>query len=242
MEAPSDTQIAQPTIAEVLAEFLAEQGECLSAKIFARYRQVIGLLTKSLNSYAYQAHSQSDAELFNRVYHAEGDEYREFCEIFGPEHILPNAREFLGYFMIRKVSAGAEFKRAAGAVTKALARWLAQKGYVAEEAAAEGAAEGARAARDLPQAEALARRLTEYAERHSPSIEDDEGALEDHFTIHRAERERIWLEAMDGKELGPIALPPALARQCKVGWEIAGAVSRVRGRWQLLEVWNAYPH
>ncbi len=50
--------------------------------------------------------------------------------------------------MIRKVSAGAEFKRAAGAVTKALARWLAQKGYVAEEAAAEGAAEGARAARD----------------------------------------------------------------------------------------------
>ncbi len=53
MEAPTDTQIAQPTIAEVLAEFLAEQGECLSDKIFARYRQVIGLLTNSLNSYAY---------------------------------------------------------------------------------------------------------------------------------------------------------------------------------------------
>ncbi|MGC1676710.1 MAG: hypothetical protein WA740_04170, partial [Candidatus Binataceae bacterium] len=80
------------------------------------------------------------------------------------------------------------------------------------------------------------------AEGHIPSIEDDEDALEDHFTIDRVERGRIWLEAMDGKDLGPIALRPALARQCKVGWEIAGVVSRVRGRWQLLEVWNVYPH
>ena len=62
------------------------------------------------------------------------------------------------------------------------------------------------------------------AEGHIPSIEDDEDALEDHFTIDRVERGRIWLEAMDGKDLGPIALRPALARQCKVGWEIAGVV------------------
>jgi hypothetical protein len=56
-----------------------------------------------------------------------------------------------------------------------------------------------------------------------------------------SKRERIWLEAMDGSELDPIALPPDLARQCKVGWETA-AVSQARGRWKLLEVWNVYPN
>ncbi len=130
MEAARDMKIAQPTIDEVLTEFLAEQKERLSAKTLARYQEVIGLLTSSLNNYAYQALSQADADLFNRLYDAQGDEHREFCEIFGPDKILPNLGEFLGYFMVRKVIAGRELKRAAGTVTKALARWLAQKGYV----------------------------------------------------------------------------------------------------------------
>lgn len=137
MEAAGDGRITQLTISEVLTEFLGEQQQRLSENTFARYRQVIGLLTSSLNSYACQGLSKSGAELFNRLYDAQGDEHREFCEIFGPDQIVPNLPEFLGYFMVRKVSAGAEFKRAAGAVTKALARWLAQKGYVAEEAATQ---------------------------------------------------------------------------------------------------------
>ncbi len=82
----------------------------------------------------------------------------------------------------------------------------------------------------------------EYAERQRPIPESDEDALEDHFTIHRVEPGQIWLEAMEGSEIGPIALPPALARQCKVGWEIAGTVGRTRDRWKLLEVWNVYPN
>lgn len=69
--------------------------------------------------------------------------------------------------MIRKVSAGAEFKRAAGTVTKALARWLAQKGYVAEQAAAESAGESARVARDLPAAETMMRRRLRTISRFS---------------------------------------------------------------------------
>ncbi len=242
MGAARDAKIAQLTIGEILTEFLAEQRERLSTKTFARYREVIGLFTSSLNNYACQGLSQGDAELFNRLNDAQGDERREFCEIFGPDQILSNVREFLGYFMIRKVIAGPELKRAAGTMTKALARWLAQKGYVTEEAAANGAAEGARAARNLPTVEALARRLMEYAERNRPSIENDQDALEDHFTIHRVEPGQIWLEAMDGNEIGPIALPPALARQCKVGWEIAGTVGRTRHKWKLLEVWNVYPN
>jgi hypothetical protein len=240
METARDAEIAKPTIAEVLAEFLAEEQKRLSARSFARYRHVIQLFEQSLNSYAYQALLEADAELFNRLYNSEGDAHREFCEIFGPGQILPNVGEFLGYFMIRKVFAAAELKRAAGTVTKALARWLADEGYVSSREAEDGLAQGAQAARDLPRAEALAQRLTEFAQRQMPGI-DEEEAIEDRFVIKRVEGGLIWLEGMDGSEFGPIPLPPALARQCPVGWSISGAVGEVHGRWRLLEVWNVYP-
>jgi len=38
--------------------------------------------------------------------------------------------EFLGYFMPRKVMCGKDLMQAAGTVTKKLAKWLAEKGYV----------------------------------------------------------------------------------------------------------------
>ena len=108
---------AHPTIAEVLAQFLADQRERLAAKTFAQYESVIELLEHSLNGYAYQSLDKSDTKLFERLFNAEGDKHREFCEIFGPEHILPNVGEFLNYFMIRKVIAGKDLLRAAGTVT-----------------------------------------------------------------------------------------------------------------------------
>jgi len=63
---------------------------------------------------------------------------------------VPNLSYFLNFFMIRKgMMAGAELKRAAGTVTKRLSKWLADKGYIQEEDAAQGAEEGADAARTL---------------------------------------------------------------------------------------------
>ena len=41
--------------------------------------------------------------------------------------------EFLGYFMPRKVLCGKETIRAAGTVTKKLAKWLSEKGYVKDD-------------------------------------------------------------------------------------------------------------
>ena len=163
------------------------------------------------------------------------------CEIFGAEQILPNLGEFLGYFMVRKVIAGTDLMRAAGTATKALAKWLGEKSYVGAAEADEGAARGTTAARNLPQARALARRLMEFAERQAAGNDGEEEAEEDQFLITGVESGRIWLERMDGHQLGSLALPPALARQCKVGWSISGVVVQVRGKWKLLEVWNVYP-
>ena len=75
--------------------------------------------------------------------------------MFGPEHILENVGEFLNYFMVSKVMAGADTLRASGTVMKKLAKWLAEHDYVRIDDAALAIEQGADAARDLPAAEKL---------------------------------------------------------------------------------------
>jgi len=230
---------AHPSIAQVLAQFLADQRDRLSAKTFAQYESVIELLEHSLNGYAYQSLGKSDAKLFERLFNAKGDKHREFCEIFGPEHILPNVGEFLNYFMVRKVIAGKDLLRAAGTVTKKLAAWLAERDYAGAADVEDAMEQGATAARDLPKADELAARLHRFAEDQERGDEDDEA--EDYFTLTRVEPGKIWLEAMDGRELGPIEVPKEVSSRCKVGWSISGVVGRIGKRWRIVEAWNVYP-
>jgi hypothetical protein len=230
----------QPTITRVLGQFLADQKARLSERTFAQYASVVQLLTHSLNGYAYQYLSKEESALFDRLYAAKGKDHREFCDIFGPDRIISNFGEFLNYFMVRKVMAGKDLMRAAGTVTKKLARWLAEKGYVGAEAGEAGAAEGAEAARALPKAREFADRLDEYARWQEPGELKD--TVEGHFTIERVEPGRMWLEGYLGEgRFGPIALPEELTGLAAVGWRISGVVGRFRGRWRLNEVWNVYP-
>lgn len=187
------------------------------------------LLRHSLNGYADQSLDKSDSKVFERHYDTKGSEHRESCDIFGPEHILPNVGEFLGYFMVRKVIAGKDLLRAAGTVTKKLAAWLAEKGYARAEEAEDAAERGAEAPQNLPRAEDLASLLHDFAEDQDRGDEEDE--IEDHFTLTRVERGRVWLEGMlDGRELGPIAVPEEISPRCKVGWTISGVVRRLGKR------------
>ena len=228
-------QFADPTIAEVLDRFLVEQRDRLSKRTFRSYEDVIGLLRHSLDRYAHTRLDREEAKLFEELHAAEESAHREFCEIFGPEHILPNLDEFLHYFMPRKVMAGKGLLRAAGTVTKKLAKWLAQNGYAqAEEAeiAMEGAAE---AARDLPAADDLLTllvQITDMYDRH-------EGDLEDSFVITRVDPPEIWLHGfVEGCDVGAIVLPPWITERCRRGWEICGAAGMRDGEWCLVDVWN----
>lgn len=233
-------KIAKPTIAEVLAEFLEDQRKRLAPKTFADYRGIVKLFESCMNGYAYQGLSKAEAKLFDRLFNANGEAHREFCEVFGPEHILPNLGWFLDFYMIRKVIAGKDFLRMAGTVTKRLAVWLAEKGYVEAGAAEEAREQGATAARDLPKAEELASLLRAFAEDQERGDEDDE--VEDHFTITRVERGKIWLEPLlEQGTRGPIHVPEDISRRCKAGWSISGVVGRVRRQWRLVEAWNVYP-
>src|SRR5215211_5416810 len=91
----------KPTIAVALAQFLAEQEERRSPRTVAQYRDVVELLQHYLNDYAYSSLDEGEARRYERMRAAVGNIPREFCTLFGPQHIPPHMGEFLGYFMIR---------------------------------------------------------------------------------------------------------------------------------------------
>jgi hypothetical protein len=232
--------MTSPTIADVLDRFLDEQRARLAPRTFAQYREVIELLQHSMNNYAYQHLDEADGQRFEELAHGSGTASLAFCEIFGPEHILRNVNEFLTYFMVRKVMAGPSLGRAAGTVTKKLAQWLAENGYAGTQAAQVVAERSSAAASDLPRAARLEDALERLVDRRQPTNCSEE--IEDQFLITRVEPASVWLEGLlDGRELGPIRLPPEVARRCTVGWTISGVIGRVRRRWELTEVWHVYP-
>ena len=231
--------IAIPTISEVLAAYLAEEKARLKPDSYDLYADVIKLLQASLDGYAHASLETHERALWERHLNADGDRHREFCEIFGPEQILPNIGEFLGYFMIRKVMADQALLRASGTVTKKLAAWLGAKGYAGTAETAAAVERGTVAARDLPNAEKLTALLYELTSgRYVP--EDDD--IEDQFGVERVEPGKIWLEIFDsGRQVVPISLPEAATELCQAGWTISGAVRRIGEKWVLVEAWNVYP-
>ena len=240
-------QPASPTINQVFQEFLAEQRDRLTPRTLSKYQDVLDLMRHHLNGYAYENLSKAESVFFDKHFNAEGAEHREFCSLFGPDKIIENLGSFLGYFMVRKVIAGEDLKRAAGNVTKKLSKWLAVKRYISEEAAQEGADEGADAARDLPKAERAAQILFEAVDDLGIDPNDfaDEHYLEfDHFTIGKVESGKIWLELSEGgnrHSYGPIPVPNTVTPLLREGWDISCSLGRVHGKWQIIEVANVYP-
>jgi len=58
------TRPAEPTIAEVFDEFLADQARRLKPKTLARYESVIGLLQSYLNGYGHEDLPKQETALF----------------------------------------------------------------------------------------------------------------------------------------------------------------------------------
>ena len=233
------TSISSPSIAEVLDQFLRDQEQRLAPRTYQQYENVIRLLRQCLNNYAYNRLSKAESVLFERHYQANGDGHREFCKIFGPKHILPNVDQFLNYFMVRKVIAGRALLRAAGTVTKKLAKWMAQRGYADADEAENAVEQGGAAARNLPKADELAALLHDLAEDQGQESVDEK--IDGYFVISRVSPGHIWLEGyLDGQKVGPISVPEEISGRCKCGWTISGVVARAGKEWFLLEAWNVY--
>jgi hypothetical protein len=227
------------TIDEALARFLDAQRSRVAVRTYRRYEEICELLRHCLNGYGHTGLSELDHKRWERAYQA-GDE-DAFCHLMGPEQLMDNLGEFLGYFMIRKVAAGQELLRAAGTVTKSLAKWLHQQRWIDDDALAIALDRGGDAARDLPKADKLATLLMDLAQR-SPRIDDpdavaDDDWVEDYLQIERVEPGALWF----GGGVGPLKVPKQASALAQVGWSANMVLARIRGEWRLVEVGNVYP-
>jgi len=116
------------TISQVFDEFLGDQKSRISPKTFSKYQSIISLYKSYLESY-WPGHDGEYAAITKK-----GGTY---CGTFGPEDATEGFGEFLGYFMPRKVLCGKETMQAASTVTKKLAKWLSENGYIKDTKSGE---------------------------------------------------------------------------------------------------------
>ena len=219
------------TLAQVFEEFLADQKARISHKTYLKYQSIIGLYKSYLESY-WPGHDQAE---YNRITRAGGT----FCDTFGPEEGTAGYSEFLGYFMPRKVMCGKETMQAAGTVTRKLAKWLTERGYIEDtEDDQERAAE---AARDLPNARKVLALLDAFVDETAPTRHGDQ--IEDHFWIEKIEPGKLWLSPLTVGDsvIGPVPVPSKVTQLCQPMWDIGGVVAKTAGGWRLVEVWNVSP-
>ena len=220
----------EKTIAQVFEEFLAEQKPRISHKTYLKYQSIIQLYGSYLESY-WPGHDGESSKITKA-----GGTY---CGTFGPDDATAGYSEFLGYFMPRKVMCGKETMQAAGTVTKKLAKWLAEKGYIEDtEDAQEQAGE---AAKDLPNASAVVDLLEAYVDETAPARQGK--IIEDHFWIEKIEPGKLWLMPLTEGDsaIGPIPVPGRVTQLCKEGWDIGGVVAKTAKGWRFIEVWSVSP-
>ncbi len=198
---------------------------------------MVDLLRHCLNGYGHQYLDDVERSRFEHAF--DGGDEDAFVHLFGPEKIADVLGEFLDYFMVRKVMAGEELLRAAGTVTKKLAKWMAANGYLDAASAGEAVERGASAARDLPRAERLSRLLYAQAQRAAKDDRHDAGddIVEDYFTIERVEPGALWLTG----GIGPVEVASEASSLARPGWSVYLVLARSARGWQVLEAGNVYP-
>lgn len=229
---------ATVTIDDALEAFLAEERKRLSPKTLRNYEDVVHLLRDSLNSYAYDSLGKSEQKRWRTAFDA-GDE-EAYCHLFGPEKIVDHLGEFLGWFMVRKVMAGQELLRASGTVTKKLASWLHEQGYISADERADAVERGDDAARELPRADRLGELLHDEMAKTPPFDPDDipdEHWVEDYLAIERVESGALWFEG----GIGPVHVSKKASDLAEVGWGVNIVLAQLRGEWRIVELGFVYP-
>jgi len=230
--------IASPSISEALESFLKEQKLRLSLKTYAKYEDVVRLLTSSLDGYAHQSLAEDERKSWEKRW--QQDELaNSFANSFGPEKIPENIPEFLGYFMVKKVLAGQELLKASATVTRKLLVWLKDKDLIEEAGVDDALAIVDELGPDLPKAEELSYILGTLC------LEPPSGRLleeweDDYPTIEKIEPGKIWFRGES--TVGPVVVPKRATDIAKVGWNVSAVyVVRTGEGWRMSEVGNVYP-
>ena len=112
-----DVRGAGPTIEEALNEFLANERKRLGDKTFRQYEIVVTWFGLCIGNYGHNYLSKTD-HARQAEWENETSGPRKFNRLFGPRHALRLYDEFLGHFMVRKVSTAKSTIRSAGTVLR----------------------------------------------------------------------------------------------------------------------------
>ena len=92
----------------------------------------------------------------------------------------------------------------------------------------------------------LTNALQEYVETHrADDVETDldgDDYLNDQFTIKKVGPGKVVFDGLiDGEEDIVISLPKSVTTKAKAGWSVTMEIARIKGKWHILGVGNAYP-
>ena len=184
------------TISKVFEEFLADQEARLSPEPVTKYRDILSLYESYLESY-WPGQGEED---YRRI---TGQKAVRFVARMGPRRFSTVIPSSSATSCRHKVVCGKEMMKAAGTVTKALAKWLAEKGYATDTSDAQERAK--EAATDLPAAQDVLELLEQYVDEHSPLTYQQE--IEDHFWIKKIEPGKLSAGTLDRRGRGARARP-----------------------------------
>jgi hypothetical protein len=227
------------TIETVLKELLDEQRQRLKPRTYRDYEDVVNIFMHYLNSYAYLRLGKDDAERFDTLYNKEGKEY---CEIFGLEHIRDfEVEDFLSDYVIRKVSAGVDFMKTTVRVTNKLVKWLHANGYMEDEDYEETEENVRELKSEVPEAKEFSFLLTEYIESHPVNKYTEE--LSGYFRIDEIKPGKLWIseDLISGQAVGPVIVSEEISSKAKVGWTIYLTIGKTGKTWKLLGAGSVHP-
>ena len=230
-------------IAEITIEMIASQfthDKHTKSKIQDEDRVgVTKLFLECMNGYGHEFLSKKETSLFDHYYNLEGQEHREFCQLFGAIKILDNVYPFVGSYLIRKIMLDEEDLETAALVIAEFCAWLGKQGFVRRGDAKHAAERAKRAAVELPRAEEANRLI--YAEmKKCPRTRD--GCIDlDYLTVKRIDNnDDIWFE-YEGKEVGPVCATRRIAQLLELNWTVCCALAKSGKHWYFAEVGNVYP-
>jgi len=230
----------EKTIANVLEEFLAEQQVRLSPKTYSGYAEVIHFFESYLNGYAHMFLDRKEDDLYDRLYDSEN---KQFCEIFGPEH-LGNAEitDFLSDFMVKKIAGNKTLMETTGRVMLRLVNWLHEKGYTSDEEFNQAFESVKKLKPDLPLVGEATDLIYDYVQKH-PVEDHYTSDLDAYFSIEKIEPGKLWLEdyLRSGKITGPVFVSEEISSMCKVGWAVSLRIAKTGDVWKILETGYVYP-
>lgn len=229
------------TIGQVFDEFLGLQRARLSGPTVGRYEEVLGYFRSCMDGYGHQWLSEEEAEWFIGEYNRD-EEAGSFCNLFGPEKIIENMEDFVGWFLVRKTFASKPTLLATPTVLRKLVRWLVEEGHIDPEAA-DDSRELLDDAGSLAKAGEFASHLYKTLEKGPvDSLIESQDWENEMAVVTRIDRGMIWLQnETTGFELS-LAVPDDVADLAEPGWRISALnLGRTPQGWCLLEMGNVYP-